>query len=171
MDIKNKLTNKKVSKKFLIIGGILLVVGIILGIVGVIAHEKAIDEWWAGNADMPGFPFYGILGFLGAGVGLFLVSIGLTPLMVKLMAKLGSEAMDVAGKDISEVSVKSVEVMTPAMRKKGEVLTPIISDIVKEVKKVDTGNAESETPDKYCPYCGQGLENEYKFCPKCGKEL
>ena len=173
MDKKIKMPSKKLSKTFLIVGIILLVSGIVLGVLGVQAHNAAIDEWMDGYRDMPrGMPFYGILGFIGAVVGFGLIFFGLMPYIVKLMAKLHSETMDYAGKEISEASVKAVEVATPAIRKTGEAVAPAVADIVKEVKKADGAVKEdTEKPDKFCPYCGEGLDDEFKFCPKCGKEL
>ena len=29
---------------------------------------------------------------------------------------------------------------------------------------------ENRQGEKYCPYCGQPMAQEFQFCPKCGKE-
>ena len=101
-----------------------------------------------------------------------LLFLGVYPKLAKITAKIHTETMDYAGKEISEASVKTVEVATPAIRKTGEAVAPAVADIVKEVKKADgTVKEDTEKPDKFCPYCGEGLDDEFKFCPKCGKEL
>ena len=172
MDKKANLPSKKLSRIFLIVGIVLIVVGVTLGVIAINEYQAARDDWWNNGGEMPhGVPFYGILGFILAGFfGVGSIFIGLIPVLAKLTAKLHSETMDYAGKDISEASVKTVEVATPAIKKTGEAVAPVVAEIVKEVKKTST-EEKSATPDKYCPYCGEGLDDEYKFCPKCGKEI
>ena len=30
---------------------------------------------------------------------------------------------------------------------------------------------KQEPAARYCPYCGEALQEDYRFCPKCGNEL
>lgn len=39
---------------------------------------------------------------------------------------------------------------------------------------INDGGVESygkAKPERFCPYCGHGLESDFKFCPKCGKTI
>ena len=30
---------------------------------------------------------------------------------------------------------------------------------------------QRKSSPSYCPYCGEGLEDDYLYCPKCGRKL
>ncbi|MFD2370655.1 zinc ribbon domain-containing protein [Brevibacillus sp. GCM10020057] len=30
--------------------------------------------------------------------------------------------------------------------------------------------ASEAFPKAFCPYCGQGIKQEFQYCPKCGKK-
>ena len=153
MDKQKKTPSKKLSRTLLIAG----IIGAIIGFpIWMVADSFVIST----------------IGMFLLGISIASIFAGLTPLLAKLNAKLHTETMDYAGKEISEASVKTVEVATPAIRKTGEAMAPAVAEIVKEVKKADgTVKEDTEKPDKFCPYCGEGLDDEFKFCPKCGKEL
>jgi hypothetical protein len=41
-------------------------------------------------------------------------------------------------------------------------------DDAKDASEPD--RAPGSTP-KFCPYCGKGLDRDFRYCPSCGKEL
>ena len=153
---QKKMNIKKISPK-------LSTIFLIVGIIGTIVSEVL---FFMGNF------LISMISTIIMVPSFVLLFLGAYPKLAKITAKIYTETMDYAGKNISEASVKTVEVATPAIRKTGEAVAPAVADIVKEVKKADGAVKEdTEEPDKFCPYCGEGLDDEFKFCPKCGKEL
>lgn len=65
---------------------------------------------------------------------------------------LHSETMDYAGKDMTEASLKTVDVMAPALDKTIKVVKKSIKDAA------------------FCKHCGTQIDSDSKFCKNCGKE-
>ena len=182
---KDKL---KISKKFLLIGGVLLAVGILMIIIGVskyISARKQYDadyEAWnklfmnfqAGldtKPDMPGFPFLAIAGMFVAFFGLPCLFIGLRPYIMKMGAKMHTETLDYAGKDISEAGVKTIDVAKPVIEKGAETITPVIGNLAGTVAEAISSGVSSGKAKLICPHCKKKVPEDSVFCPKCGERI
>lgn len=182
---KNKL---KISKMFFLIGGILLAVGIIMIIVGVSKYISAqkqydteLDAWrnlfMQGQAelntkpDMPGFPFLAIAGIFVAFFGLPCLFIGLRPFIMKMGAKMHTETLDYAGKDISEAGVKTIDVAKPVIEKGAETITPVVGNLAGTVAEAISSGVSSGKAKLICPHCKKKVPEDSVFCPKCGERI
>ena len=100
----------KKSKKMLIIGGLLLVIGIVITIFGINSLINAdIGEGF-------GSVFFVFIGFAFDGAGLICLSIGVMPYLTKGMMKIHKETLDMAGDDITSVGEKMVDIEAPVIK-------------------------------------------------------
>ena len=145
-------------------------------------YDQWREDWLAGNADMsdqpkmtdyiafgPNFPAVGIVGAIISFISLAPIGIGLTPFFTKMGAKMRKETLDYAGEDISAAGVKTVEVAKPIIEKGGEVVTPIIGNIVGASANA-IENAKSKNT-RICKLCNSKVNSQDIFCPKCGNRL
>lgn len=137
----------KTSTKLLIAGFTVLAVGAILIILGsTVLRDKEWSLGWKPNLGLF------VPGMFIAFFSLPLLFTGFSPRITKISSKLHSETMDYAGKDITEASMKTVDVTAPAVDK-----------TIKIVKKAWNDSV-------FCKHCGAEIDKDSKFCKKCGKE-
>lgn len=157
---KNQPQNKKVSSVFIIIGSIVIGIGLIFAIWGFIKVANFMS-----SGDMPWPLFIGMPMFM---FGLMLLLVGLRPKIAKLNAKLYNETLDVAGDEIKEAGMNTIDLAAPVVDKAVDSITPNITQIVKSVKD---GVSEEKTEDTmYCKHCGKLIDADSKFCKHCAKE-
>ena len=48
---------------------------------------------------------------------------------------------------------------------------PLDSQFEVEHRSPDPTRRTNHKPVRYCPYCGQVVDGQFKFCPNCGKQL
>lgn len=182
---KNKL---KISKTFLAIGGILMAIGIIMLIVGIVKyidvkkqydvdyeawrklfmnHEAGVDS----APEMPGFPLLAIAGVFVAFFGIPFLFIGLRPFIMKMGAKMHTETLDYAGKDISEAGVKTIDVAKPVIEKGAETITPVVGNLAGTVAEAISTGVSSGKAKLICPHCKKKVPEDSVFCPKCGERI
>ncbi|MBE5735413.1 MAG: hypothetical protein E7361_03100 [Clostridiales bacterium] len=168
----------KRSKKLMIIGGILFVIGLVITIIGFtsVFNMKPSME----NTGF-GLSFLVMIGFVVLGAGLICFFIGVTPHMTKGMLGIHKETLDYVGDDITAVGEKTIDIMEPIAKKSAKVATPIISDfaesVVSGIRKGVTGEDDAKTNtttrsrQKHCTECGEKINAGDKFCAGCGKKL
>lgn len=116
--------NMKTSNKFKIAGFICLVVGIVLIVSSLTIFKTCVNckSGWESHRETfgerynPNFIFL-FLGIILSFASITLLFIGFGPSITKTSAKLHSETMDYAGKDISDALDKTVDVAAPAIEK------------------------------------------------------
>lgn len=147
----------KTSKKLKKIGLTCLIIGIAILITGIVI--SATDD-----------ELLPIMWLIVPGAFIIFISFpiliaGFSPQISNLGAKLHSETMDYAGKEISEAGVKTVEVMEPIINKVADVSSPAINKVVEVAKE-----GFSSPKKKYCKHCGKNIDLDSKFCKYCSKE-
>lgn len=151
---EKKKMSPKISRRFIIIGAIVIAIGLLLIGLGF------------------GMPDVGIGLCVGGGVvmmiGIAVTWTGLTPYMIKLGAKIQKETLDYAGHDISAVGVRGVEVAEPIINKGVDVIAPNVEKVVRSAKNGVSGTTNSK--GSHCTECGAKMEQNEAFCSNCGKK-
>ncbi len=213
---EKKKRSPKLSITIAIIGMVVMIVGIVVICLGAsqikawrqdynaqqAQYKIAHDEWWskvengeATMADKPAIPdndpplkgiFVTFGGVVVLAFGLWGALVGLSPFIIKTGVKLQKETLDVAGKDISELGVQTIDVAEPIMVRgaqavgKGiETITPSIAGAIG--KSVDTispsvvnaihsakNGGEAQQAGHTCVACGAKIKENASFCSKCG---
>lgn len=190
MEETKKKINPKIAKRFILIGCIILVAGIVMigfSISNIISVNKENDklqeaydielkEYREGStASAPEMPKKislapGIAlcfgGVVVINVGLIFIFEGLSPFLLKLGAKKEKELLDYAGDDIAAVGVREVEVAEPIINKGVDVIAPNLEKISRSVRK---GSSEAKSnKGKYCTKCGKKMDENEAYCGECG---
>lgn len=195
---EKKKMSPKISRRFIIIGLVVLLIGIALICVGGVKIKdrivecKRLDEqykqeyaaWkerWFENprtaGESPSFPdstpsVGGILLCFGGGVvimiGIGVTFVGLQPYITKVGAKMEKETLDYAGGDISAVGVRGIEVAEPIINKGVDVIAPNVEKVVRSAKNGVSGTTNSK--GSHCTECGAKMEQNEAFCSNCGKK-
>lgn len=188
---EKKKMSPKISRRFIIIGIVVLLIGIVLICVGGVKikdrfvelkrldeqHDKDVDAWMRGERDMPSFPdrtpsVGGILlcfgGFFVTMIGVGVTCVGLQPYITKVGAKMEKETLDYAGGDISAVGVRGIEVAEPIINKGVDVIAPNVEKVVRSAKNGVSGTTNSK--GSHCTECGAKMEQNEAFCSNCGKK-
>ena len=195
MNTNEKQNKLKISKIFLTLGIVALIVGVAILVVGIlqykeakadyqVAYDKWFDAWWNDKTAtlneqpvMPGMPIIAFLGGFIAFLGLPCLFIGIRPFIMKMGAKMHSETMDYAGKDISEAATKTIDVAKPVIEKGAEVITPVVGNLAGTIAEsisegINNGKkGTSEGSIRYCSNCGSEVNKKSKFCSNCGTKI
>ena len=173
--MEQKKTNLKISKSLLAIGTVVFTLGFIFLIVSIISYKQAYnqwhDAWWnkhtADLNDQPTVAFIIISVFVTlAGLGV-LIS-GATPYLTKFALKHRKETLDYAGKDMTDVGTKMVDIGAPVVNK---AVDEVVLPAVEKVKESITNDGEDSNGKKlYCRYCGKQIVVDSRFCNHCGEK-
>lgn len=173
--MEQKKTNLKISKSLLAIGTVVFTLGFILLIVSIISYNQAYDQWhdawWnkhtADLNDQPTIAFIIISVFVTlAGLGI-LIS-GAKPYLTKFALKHHKETLEYAGKDMTDVGTKMVDIGAPVANK---TVDEVVLPAVEKVKNLVTNDgADSSGKKLYCRYCGKPIAADSKFCNYCGEK-
>mgnify|MGYP000186290210 CR=1 FL=1 len=198
---EKKKRSPKLSITIAIIGLVVMIVGIVVICIGAsqikawrqdynaqqAQYKIASDEWWskvengeATMADKPAIPdndpplkgiFVTFGGVVVLAFGLWGAMIGLSPFIIKTGVKLQKETLDVAGKDISELGVQTIDVAEPIMVRGAQVVgkgvATITPSVVNAIHSAKNGG-EAQQAGHTCVACGAKIKENASFCSKCG---
>jgi len=140
----------------------LKIAGFTLTILGVSLLLTSFIDFIISVSSIPtlfGLIFIG-MPFLAIGISLLIK--GFQPEITKIRAKVHSETMDYAGKNLGEAGIKTVEIASPIVNKAADAFSPAITKVTTAIK--------SSSSKTYCKHCGNPIEKDSKFCKYCGKE-
>lgn len=173
--MEQKKTNLKISKTLLAIGTVIFTLGCIFLIISIITYNQAYDQWhdawWnehtADLNDQPTIAFIIISVFVTlAGLGI-LIS-GAKPYLIKFALKHHKEALEYAGKDMTDVGTKMVDIGVSVANK---AIDEVVLPTIEKVKNSTTDDGEDSNEKMlYCRYCGKQIAADSKFCNHCGEK-
>lgn len=173
--MEQKKTNLKISNTLLAVGVAVFVLGLIFLIVSSIRYNEAYDQWhdawWNDHTadlnDSPTIAFVIVSVFVTlAGLGVLIC--GATPYLTKFALKHHKETLDYAGKEMTDVGAKMVDIGAPVANKTvDEVVLPTVEKVKKSIAN---GGEDSSEGKLYCRYCGKQIVADSKFCNYCGNE-
>lgn len=173
--MEQKKTNLKISKSLLTIGSVVFVLGIIFLIVSSVSYSQAYDQWhdawWyehtADLHDKP-TPVFITVSVVVTLAGLVILISGAKPYLTKFALKRHKETLEYAGKDMTDVGTKMVDIGAPVANK---AIDEVVLPTVKKVKNSITDDeADSSEKMLYCRYCGKQIAVDSKFCNHCGEK-
>ena len=168
-------TNLKISKSLLTIGSVVFVLGIIFLISSIISYNQAYDEWhdawWyehtADLNDQPTVAFI-IISIFVTLVGLGILISGAKPYLTKFALKRHKETLEYAGKDMTDVGTKMVDIGAHVANK---AIDEVVLPTIEKVKNSTTDDGEDSNGKMlYCRYCGKQIAVDSKFCNHCGEK-
>lgn len=120
---------------------------------------------------------------LSIGLSLFILMAGVTvtivgarPYLTKLGLKHKKETLDYAGKDMTDVGTKVVDIAAPVVNKVTEDITvPTMSKVadgvvIPAVEKIKKSAKNDDSSKAFCRHCGKSILADSKFCNHCGQE-
>ena len=173
--MEQKKSNLKISKSLLAIGTFVFTLGCIFLIVSISSYNEEYnqwhDAWWNDNTadlnDKP-TPAFIIISVFVTLAGLGVLISGASPYLTKFALKHRKETLDYAGKDMTDVGTKMVDIGAPVANK---AIDEVVIPTVKKVKNSITDDGEDSSGKMlYCRYCGKQIAVDSKFCNHCGEK-
>ncbi len=149
----NEAMYKRLKKRLIIIGSILLALGVIIMIVCIIAFASSLKDFEDPNS----FPTKTMFAPFGIVAGFGFIGVGIMLLITAHKREIASFHVATVAPVTKDVSEYAADEIAPSISKG-------VSKIAKDLK-------ETKEEIKYCSECGEACKKNAKFCSKCGSKF